>query len=317
MEHRLIARLVLVAVAALVLAVGLLPLLVVGDLPDRLATQWSFAGEVTSTISTSAMRVGLAVALVPMAAALVAVAFTRRRARPGSRPMWVGTVAMVAAIAAGAAAHIVASNHGATDWRQVSGPSVGEIILVIGAGLAVGALAAWAAAGLPETAVAAVGAQPLEVADSSGVAWSRTLTMKWLWALATVMAAVGLGVALAGGDGWIGLVLVLSAVPAVLLARIEVFADRRGLTVTYGPSAWPRTHIPIDRIATAEAIDLRPHEWGGWGYRGSVKVFRRAAVVLRGGPGLRIELEDGRQFAVSIDDPGTAAAVLMREVRNR
>ena len=59
-----------------------------------------------------------------------------------------------------------------------------------------------------------------------------------------------------------------------------------------------------------EVIDVRPGEWGGWGYRGSVKVFGRAAVVLRAGTGIRVDLVGGRAFAVTVDDAETGARLL-------
>jgi hypothetical protein len=58
-------------------------------------------------------------------------------------------------------------------------------------------------------------------------------------------------------------------------------------------------------------------QWGGWGYRGSLKLMKQAAVVLRAGPGLRLDMTGGRVFVVTIDDPGTAAALLNTEAGRR
>ena len=41
--------------------------------------------------------------------------------------------------------------------------------------------------------------------------------------------------------------------------------------------------------------------------------MRRAAVVLRAGPGIRIDLHDGKVFAVTIDDPDNPARLLNAE----
>ena len=79
------------------------------------------------------------------------------------------------------------------------------------------------------------------------------------------------------------------------------------LTVRYGFLGWPRTSVPLHRIATARAIEIRPTEWGGWGYRGNLALMNRAAVVLRAGPGLRLDLHDGKVFVVTIDNPETIA----------
>jgi len=121
----------------------------------------------------------------------------------------------------------------------------------------------------------------------------------------------------------IGAVLVVSArsavgaLPAALLLLaylafgwIRVSVDERGLRIRYGLLPWPVTSVPLGDIRRAERVDLRPLEWGGWGYRGSRKAFRRAAVVLRGGDAIKLQLTDGSEFAVTVDDAATGAALL-------
>jgi len=105
----------------------------------------------------------------------------------------------------------------------------------------------------------------------------------------------------------------LAAIAVTTFSRIRVTADHTGLTVRYGFLGWPRTRVPIQRIAAARAIDIRPTEWGGWGYRGNLTLMRRAAVVLRAGPGIRLDLHDGKVFAVTIDDPDIPARLLNAE----
>ena len=92
----------------------------------------------------------------------------------------------------------------------------------------------------------------------------------------------------------------------------EVLTVER-LHVAYGRLPWPRTHIAVEDIESASVVDIRPMEWGGWGYRGSLKLMQRAAVVHRAGPGIRVDLRNGKVFAVTIDDPETAVAVLNAE----
>ncbi|HLU42864.1 MAG TPA: hypothetical protein VKZ55_10720 [Microthrixaceae bacterium] len=310
-----LARLVLAASGLLVATAALLPFVLVDERPDPLATRWSFDGEVTSTMSATALFVLVAVFVIPTATVLGGLALARSQARPGVRSMWAGLAALLGTIFAWASVSTLLANQGHEDWRTVPGPALWQLVVLLVASCIAGALAAWAASGLPERPVVPVSSPPLEVPDTSVVAWSRSSTVRWLLALAVVTGAAGVVLSLLSGEPWIGVVLLLSALPAVLLARIEVFADRRGLTVAYGPWGWPRTRIPIERIAAASPIEIRPSEWGGWGYRGSVRIFRTAAVVLRAGPGIRLDLTDGRRFAVTIDDPGTAAAVLERERR--
>jgi hypothetical protein len=121
----------------------------------------------------------------------------------------------------------------------------------------------------------------------------------------------------------IGVILVVSArslvgaLPAALLLLvylafgwIKVTVDVRGLQIRYGVLPRPVTSVPLDDIRRAERIDLVPLQWGGWGYRGSRKAFGRAAVVLRGGDAIKLQLTDGGEFAVTVDDAATGAALL-------
>jgi hypothetical protein len=73
-----------------------------------------------------------------------------------------------------------------------------------------------------------------------------------------------------------------------------------------------RVNIPLERMVAVEAIDVEPTAWGGWGYRGSLRLFGRAAWVLRRGEGIRVDLEDGKTFAVTVDHADEGAAVLNR-----
>ena len=66
----------------------------------------------------------------------------------------------------------------------------------------------------------------------------------------------------------------------------------------------------IGRARAASAEDLVPMEWGGWGYRGSLRLAQRAAWVLRGGEALILDLEGDRRFAVTVDDAPEAASVV-------
>ena len=136
------------------------------------------------------------------------------------------------------------------------------------------------------------------------------------WTAAAGILVLG-GVALlaAGPKRWLGVALMLTGGLVAQFAVIRVVADSTGLQVAYGPFKFPRTRVTIDRIARASAIDVRPMRWGGWGYRGSLTVGRRAAVVVRGGPGLRLDLTNGKVFVVTIDDPQRAADVLNAAIR--
>ena len=200
------------------------------------------------------------------------------------------------------------ANHGAGDWHAVRGPSVVGIAAVIIVGAVVGTLCAWLAAGAGPVVPAPARTPALDLRPGERAVWVSSSRNR----IFVYVAAVVGGVGVIGGivRSPIAFVAVLFALTLAAFAVLHVQADRSGLTIHYGPLPFPRTHIDVADIASAEAIDIRPLKWGGWGYRGSLRMTRRAAVVNRGGPGLKLTMNDGRQFAVTVDDPETGAALL-------
>jgi len=139
-------------------------------------------------------------------------------------------------------------------------------------------------------------------------AWTGRAHLAW-W-LPLVLIAIGVILAVSARS-------LVGAIPAALLLLvylafgwIKVTVDVRGLQIRYGVLPRPVTSVPLDDIRRAERIDLAPLQWGGWGYRGSRKAFGRAAVVLRGGDAIKLQLTDGGEFAVTVDDAATGAALL-------
>jgi hypothetical protein len=142
----------------------------------------------------------------------------------------------------------------------------------------------------------------------AGNTWTGRAHLTWWLPLALIAIGVVLVLAARGAAG---------AVPAALLlvvylafGWIRVSVDARGLRIRYGLLPRPVTSVPLDHIRRAERIDLAPLQWGGWGYRGSRKAFGRAAVVLRSGDAIKLQLTDGSEFAVTVDDAATGAALL-------
>ena len=98
------------------------------------------------------------------------------------------------------------------------------------------------------------------------VFWSSTLSARWpLFSSLAVLLVVLVVTQLT--ELWVVLVLLFIAITLSAFGRIRVTADQSGLQVRYGFFGWPRTSVPIHRIATVHAIDIRPADWGGWGYR--------------------------------------------------
>lgn len=309
---RLLLGAALPAVLALV-AFG--PLALWSDrLPDRIATHWGASGPPDGSMATNTFVAVMVAFLAPAGAGLIALA-TRHRFSRGIRPTFAAIAAVTGGIIAAAAFTTFAANRDLTDWRNASNPNIAVVIGVVLAGTALGAAAARLALAIDATdplgdSDTGLGAPPmLDIAPSEQVVWTAGAHARWVVALDTSLVVLGI-VLVAAGQSFAGVVLAGSGLLTSPLASINVRADRRGLRIAYGPLRWPVQRIRLDRIERADVIDVRPMAWGGWGYRGSVKLFKRAAVVLRAGEGIQLSLHGGARFAVTIDDAATGVAVL-------
>ena len=107
--------------------------------------------------------------------------------------------------------------------------------------------------------------------------------------------------------------LAFSAAVMFGFARLEARVSTSGLHVQAAPVAFFRMSIRPDEIRQLSVVEHRTLRWGlasGIGYRGSLRLFRRAAWVLRSGPALAFDLAGGRRFTLTVDDAEGAAAAL-------
>jgi hypothetical protein len=102
-------------------------------------------------------------------------------------------------------------------------------------------------------------------------------------------------------------VLIVLVTLMVLALRVEVRVVQqsrgRALEVVYGPGALVRQRFAPERILSTAAVDLSVNQTGGWGYRGSLRLLRRASLVTRRGAALELNLAGQRRFIVTVDDP--------------
>ncbi|WP_282696323.1 DUF1648 domain-containing protein [Streptomyces sp. CC208A] len=147
----------------------------------------------------------------------------------------------------------------------------------------------------------------LDLGAGEVAGWSRATASAPLTALGLLLLAAGVLAVFLGA--WpLLLVAVAIAVPGLALARVRVTVDRHGLTVRSTLVPRPRVHVPLAEIAGADARDVRAMgEFGGWGYR--IRA-RRTGVILRSGEALVVRRGNGREFAVTVPDARTAAALL-------
>jgi len=143
--------------------------------------------------------------------------------------------------------------------------------------------------------------------------WSGQAHNGWFPLVAVIIlghgAATGaiLAKTSSGATPLLNLAHVLALAVFELFARVRVTISERTVLIRYGYIGWLCQRVSLERVASARAFDLSPLQHGGWGYRGSLRLFGRASCVVRGGPALELTLERGRRFSVTLDDAVSAA----------
>jgi hypothetical protein len=112
----------------------------------------------------------------------------------------------------------------------------------------------------------------------------------------------------------IGLWIVPGILLVVLVATAEfrIRASSAGLTVR-SIVGIPYFRVPAADIARAGVVHVNPiADFGGWGLRWVIGPSgkSRIGIVSRKGQALEVVRKDGRSIVISVDDAGTAAAVL-------
>ena len=305
------------------------------ELPDRVASHWSgFSGPPDDSMTPRQFLVLMGMMAVLGMALCVGAAFYRKLPSKAAAVLsFFG--GFLGALGAAILALTAVAQRGLEQWQDAALTGWEAPAMLI-SGAVVGGLSAWIASLIPVDEAVAEAERTAEAerrrqqverlpkpempptgsVPAVGRAWDSTLTVWWPLAVSLPGLVAG-GVIAQLVNLWIGFVLMAGALAVAALCRIRVSVDGSGLAVRYGLFGWPRTSVPLDRMVEVHAIDVRPQEWCGWGYRGSLKLTKRAAVVLRAGPGLRIDLRDGRVFAVTVDDPHAAAQILNAEIARR
>jgi hypothetical protein len=116
-----------------------------------------------------------------------------------------------------------------------------------------------------------------------------------------------------------GLILELAALIVLVLVillftrvvvRVVQGESGRALEIVYGPGGVVRQVFEPAEVQGAYARHLSFAEMGGWGYRGSLRLIRRAALVTRRGDALELELSGRRHFIVTVDEPDDFVSAL-------
>lgn len=299
----------------------LAPLVALGDrLPSPLAIHWAADGTPNGAGSTAELlTLALMLTVVPAIVATVSAATAHRATFVPTTLL----TTFVGALGAVVTWLTVAANLDARSWDDAAemGPVtvLAAVVLAVAAAAVAGIVAARVAPVEPHPSTPFEAGTPLppeELPPGTPLRWVGHLTARWPWAMVVAVSAGAL-VVLPPAPVGVALVILVTLVVAVEFCSVTVTVDERGLRASLGPMRWPTVGFDLDEITAAQAIDLRPMAWGGWGYRGSVRIAKRAAVVLRAGPGIELALTGDRRFAVTVDDAPRGAAVLEALLQRR
>jgi len=323
----LIAPLVVVT-AALVLVLVWMP-----RLPRPAATHWSGSGGPDGFGSPWSYVWMLLLAghgIVLMIWAFVA--YASRMPAPSPKralPVWAGFQRGLAAFSLGYAAFMaivtlasVAVQLDLSDAKQAGG---------VGIAMAVG-FVAWVLVTVlgwflqPKIVVRAAAehpATPLPLAESERAVWfgevrpSKAFLAIIGFAIVIMLGAVALIVFVPADPGEetakniaaiaVGVLLLAVVALCIMTAWFRVRIDAQGLEAR-SALGWPVFRLPSDDVQRVDTAQINPlGEFGGWGLRWAPGRF---GIVMRSGEGLVATRQDGRIFAVTVDDAEQAAAVL-------
>lgn len=267
-----------VGLPACILALAIMPFATGRDrLPARIATHWTFSGQANGNMSLSTIRTVVILVATVSCLVLVAGAFSRKTAD--------SQFSVVVALAGFAGAFVallgwstVKQNLDNNDWRVVAGPPGWHLATIILGSFAVGAFS-----GVTSSRLALPGVTAAPPVDSVAPSWSRSLSNPWFVGLAASLAVAGVSI-MAIHPSVAGVPFLVVGVLLFPFSTIRVDINAGGLSVVFGHLVWPRRHIGFDTMASAEAI--------------------------RKGDAIAVTLQNGKRFAVTIDEAAQGVAVL-------
>jgi hypothetical protein len=304
----------LLAIAGVGLAAAVAPLLIYWpQLPEPIAVHWSidFRPDGSMPKRTALLPV------VPLIGGVLLVALIgSARAYAAGRAVRVWLVTFASALAATVSTTIVLRNLGSNVWTEAGSLTPGLQALQVGLPLALATAAALVALRVWRHVQPPVPAAwpPLPLPAGARAYWTGSAANRGLLAVAGAMLAQAAVLQAALPQfpvlSLLAATLVVVAIALEFFSRIRVTIDHRGVHVRYGHfGLWTR-RIPLARITAVQAVHIDPLAHGGWGYRGSLLLFRKASIVVRAGPALKLELTRGQQLFITVDDAPTAARLL-------
>lgn len=306
--------LALTALAAVVLVLWL------PRMPDPIATHWGASGEPDGFGSPlTNLWVSLAIG-IGMTAVFGLIPFFA--SQQSGAPVWGPVFRLLAATNLACVVLIQATTLftayvqlDLADARQAT--PIGTAMLVIGVGaVLVGALGWLVQPKLEIRRNVDIPAEPLPLTPTERAVWFGTVqpSKTFLWVMAGAILVMIFSVWLMYSSAAdpvasliaVGSLLLVIAVGA-MSCSFRVRIDSNGIEAR-SMIGWPRFRVPSADVKTVEATEISPFaEFGGWGIRWAPG---RLGLVMRTGEGVVITRNDGRIFALTIDDSKTAAAAL-------
>ncbi|ASR34055.1 hypothetical protein BAY61_02585 [Prauserella marina] len=286
-----------------------------GRFPDPLAVHWGPGGDADRSASLTGLTVGSLVAAAVLAIigsglALLAVTKDRGLSR--------GVVTFEAWFAALPSLLLVATlivNLDAPAWNHVAGGWLVLVLLLGLSALTAGLAALVAGPGVRPTAQTppspegpSVGLEPGQRASWLGGTTSFV-------AAATIVPVVLLlfGIETVSGTPVpiVAYLIVLGTglVLGLVMSRLGVVVNENGVTIRFGILGFPRRHVPLSDIASADTGSLGFWSLGGFGIRAN-PATGTMAYKLRGGPALKLTLRGGQVVWATVDRPEQAAGLI-------
>ncbi|MEJ0100273.1 MAG: hypothetical protein WDO12_11255 [Pseudomonadota bacterium] len=308
-DHPLLRTTLGIVLPVAILAAALLPLwLFQARLPAPIASHWNLQGLPNGAMSLTKLAILITI-LAGVAVAGMSVLAYRRHATRGEISGLMAVAGFVGAEIAAMSWMTVAANLDAASWRDADHLGFLRVALALLVAIALAATVAR----LGRTLETASPVAPRDIPRAGLAPGARAVwvgSARAVWVIPIAIPFFVLAAFVPRQVPVLALGLCVSGVACLLFTSIRVTVDRNGLRIAYGLFGWPVQRIRLTDIRQASRLRVEPMAWGGWGYRGSLKVMRRAAVVLRAGEGIRLELVGDRTFVITVDGAEQGAGLI-------
>jgi MFS family permease len=292
--------------ALALLATIIWSLTILGELPDPVASHFGADGRAdgfSSPLTLILSLTVLGVLLLGLFAAIARSGFTSGVSARVMAGIGAGSVILLAALLA----LMLDAQRGLADAATAT--LGGRLPLAFGIAAAGGLLVALLAR--PVIAEAPqLDRTEIPLSDTSRAVWFGSARVSgWILVIfaagAVVLLMAAVYVALEGRY-LLAAILAVAFLPAILLTGVRVRVDAHGIHWRLLPG-FPGATIPYSSVKDVSVVDMRPGDWGGWGWRFGP---HGQALFFRSGEGLRIERTRGAAFHVSVDDASRGAALI-------